>query len=261
MRPCRKSSVRCHMSFTGLPIVCEISAASSAASKNRWRPNDPPPCDDVARHRARAAGRASARSSAGRRSATSGSTRSRRCPARTSAIAQLVSSGLLLREVEGEVAVDRLGQQRQRRAQPAAARPRAARRGRRRRTCRPRCPAPHVTCSARTASMHCPNVAAAHGDAGGDDGDVGDARASPARRRGCRRATTVPLIVGGRQTIVGSAPGTSRSIANCLRPVTMSSASIRFCGVPTTSKSDVGLQRRRRPASWSAAAAARPATP
>ena len=30
----------------------------------------------------------------------------------------------------------------------------------------------------------------------------------------------VPLIVGGRQTIVGSALGTSRSIANCLLPVT-----------------------------------------
>jgi hypothetical protein len=46
------------------------------------------------------------------------------------------------------------------------------------------------------------------------------------------------LIVGGRHTIVGSAPGTSRSIANSLRPVTMSSASRRFCGVPIRSKSD-----------------------
>ena len=44
--------------------------------------------------------------------------------------------------------------------------------------------------------------------------------------------SAVALIVGGRQSIVGSASGTSRSIANCLRPVTASSASIRRCGVP-----------------------------
>ena len=44
----------------------------------------------------------------------------------------------------------------------------------------------------------------------------------------------MPLIVGGRQTIVGLAFGTSSSIAKRLRPVTMSSASTRFCGVPTT---------------------------
>ena len=44
--------------------------------------------------------------------------------------------------------------------------------------------------------------------------------------------TTVPLMVGGRTTMVGSAPGTCRSMANCFCPVTMSSASMRFCGVP-----------------------------
>jgi hypothetical protein len=42
-----------------------------------------------------------------------------------------------------------------------------------------------------------------------------------------------PLIVGGLQTIVGSAPGTSRSMANFLVPVTMSRASIRRWSVPT----------------------------
>ena len=47
-------------------------------------------------------------------------------------------------------------------------------------------------------------------------------------------ASAVPLIVGGLHNIVGNAPGTSRSIANCLRPVTMSSASILRCGVPTS---------------------------
>ena len=52
----------------------------------------------------------------------------------------------------------------------------------------------------------------------------------------------LPLIVGGRATIVGLASGTtSRSIANCLRPVTMSSASIRFCAVPSTVNADAGL--------------------
>ena len=43
-RPWRKSSVRCHMSFTGLPIAFDTSAASMAASENRCRPKEPPPC-------------------------------------------------------------------------------------------------------------------------------------------------------------------------------------------------------------------------
>jgi hypothetical protein len=50
-----------------------------------------------------------------------------------------------------------------------------------------------------------------------------------------------PLIVGGRQTIVGLAPATSRSIANRLRPVTMSRASTRRWGVPTTRNCERGL--------------------
>ena len=41
------------------------------------------------------------------------------------------------------------------------------------------------------------------------------------------------MIVGGRHSIVGSAFGTWRSIANCLRAGDVSSASIRRCGVPT----------------------------
>ena len=43
-RPTRASSARCHISLTGLPIALEISAASSAPSKNSRRPNEPPPC-------------------------------------------------------------------------------------------------------------------------------------------------------------------------------------------------------------------------
>lgn len=52
---------------------------------------------------------------------------------------------------------------------------------------------------------------------------------------------TLPLIVGGLHTIVGRAPGMFRSIAKVLRPVTASSASIRFWGLPMTVNSDRGL--------------------
>ena len=51
----------------------------------------------------------------------------------------------------------------------------------------------------------------------------------------------VPLSVGGRHTIVGSASGTSRSIANFFCPVTMSRASTRFAGVPMTVKESRSL--------------------
>ena len=53
---------------------------------------------------------------------------------------------------------------------------------------------------------------------------------------------TVPLMVGGRQTIVGSASGTWRSIVNFLRPVTAARASTRLRGVPITVKSVSGLR-------------------
>src|SRR6476469_9578879 len=44
-RPWRKSSVRCHISRTGLlPNARDASAASYAASLNRCLPNEPPPC-------------------------------------------------------------------------------------------------------------------------------------------------------------------------------------------------------------------------
>ncbi len=46
----------------------------------------------------------------------------------------------------------------------------------------------------------------------------------------------VPLSVGGRHTMVGSASGTSRSIENFFLPVTMSRASTRLTGLPMTSK-------------------------
>ena len=43
IRPWRESSARVHISLTGLPSFCEISAASSEASKVSLRPKDPPP--------------------------------------------------------------------------------------------------------------------------------------------------------------------------------------------------------------------------
>jgi hypothetical protein len=53
----------------------------------------------------------------------------------------------------------------------------------------------------------------------------------------------VALIVGERHNIVGSAPGTSMSIANRFAPVTISSASILGCGLPTRLNCDRGFRR------------------
>ena len=101
-------------------------------------------------------------------------------------------------------------------------------------------PGPQVTVSARTASMHWPKVwprTATPVEMTATSVIPGIALTA------ARFATdrTVPLIVGGRQTIVGSALGTARSIVNVLRPVTASSASIRFCGVPISANADVGF--------------------
>jgi hypothetical protein len=101
-------------------------------------------------------------------------------------------------------------------------------------------PGPQVTSRARTASMHCPNVAprtATPVDTIATS--VMPGMASTADRLLTDR--TVPLMVGGRHVIVGIAPGTSRSIANFLRPVTAASASMRLCGVPTTVKSGASV--------------------
>ncbi len=70
-----------------------------------------------------------------------------------------------------------------------------------------------------------------HGDTAGDGVRVGDDRdvGDPRHRLHLREVAHPgpPLIVGGRQSIVGSASGMCRSIANVLRPVTMSTASMR----------------------------------
>ena len=122
-------------------------------------------------------------------------------------------------EVEGEAA----GRSTARAPASSAARRCAGPPARRRRTCRPPAPAPTRTSSARTASMHCPNVCARTATPPGTNFVCGMIATSvtPGIAFTCAALLTlsaVPLIVGGRHTIVGSAPGTSRSIANCLRP-------------------------------------------
>ena len=52
-----------------------------------------------------------------------------------------------------------------------------------------------------------------------------------------RTRTGVPLSVGARQTMVGRAPLTFRSVVKSFRPVTAARASTRLVGVPTTVKS------------------------
>ncbi len=51
----------------------------------------------------------------------------------------------------------------------------------------------------------------------------------------------LPLSVGARQTMVGSAPATCRSVVNVLRPVTAASASTRLWDLPMTAKSAASL--------------------
>ena len=68
----------------------------------------------------------------------------------------------------------------------------------------------------------------AHRDPGVDHAPRRSPRASPGPRPCCGCCFGVPLSVGGRHTMVGSASGTSRSIANFFLPVTMSRASTRL---------------------------------
>ena len=81
--------------------------------------------------------------------------------------------------------------------------------------------------------MHCPNVCARTAtpvSTGATWVTPGIARTSA----WLRSRLGVPFSVGGRQTMVGRAPGTSRSVVNFLAPVTASRASIRLRGVPMT---------------------------
>ena len=221
VRPWRASSARCHISFTGLPMAWETSAASSAASKKSFRPNEPPPSTTW-----------TVTASIGRPSraaiapfATIGAFRLDQIsarPGRTSAIAQFGSSALLPRKWNVNAA-STLGVNGGGPSGISAARNSLS-------TDSSDAPATlpgfHDTRRARTASMHWPKVAARTAtpvEITATSVTPGMARISP------RLATepTLPLIVGGRHTMVGMASGTFRSSVNRLRPVTAARASIR----------------------------------
>ena len=94
-RPCRKLSVRDHCSLTGLPIAWDASTASVAQSWNRCRPNDPPPSVTCTVTADCGSPSIRAKSCAASIGTLSGAQISA-LPARTSAIAQSGSSGVLL---------------------------------------------------------------------------------------------------------------------------------------------------------------------
>src|SRR3954465_12143269 len=98
-----------------------------------------------------------------------------------------------------------------------------------------------LTFSARIASTHWPNVRARTAT----PVEMTPTCVTPGIDRTCEMLLThltVPLIVGGRHTIVGSAPGTWWSIVNFLRPVTASRASTRLYGLPITLKLEAGAR-------------------
>ena len=68
----------------------------------------------------------------------------------------------------------------------------------------------------------------------------------------------VPLSVGARQTMVGSAPLTFRSVVNVFLPVIASRASVRPWPVPITRKDELSLRvTSTRRVCFAAAASAR----
>ena len=101
-------------------------------------------------------------------------------------------------------------------------------------------PGPQSTWRALTASMHWPNVSprTAMPLAMGTTSVMPGIALTASR---LLTLPTLPLIVGGRQTMQGLASGTWRSWVNCLRPVTMSRASTRLVGFPTRVKADSAL--------------------
>ncbi len=242
-RPWRGSSARCHISRTGLPIFCEIFAASMAASLKSLWPKEPPPVITL-----------TLTWSWGMPSALAmfcwariGTFRPAQIVARssrTSATAQLGSSAALLRNMNVKLGLDRLGEQRhvrdrERQLAPCAAGPGSSGRTRPRRARVP----DDVHRADRVDALA--EGLRAHRDAGVDLRHVLDAGHRAGSCACCAAAAGEPLSVGGRQTIVGSAPGTCRSIANFFRPVTAARASSRLRGVPMTEKSDRGLRSTR----------------
>ena len=94
-----------------------------------------------------------------------------------------------------------------------------------------------LTFISRIASMHWPKVRARTAM----PREVLATCVTPSMRRILARFSSrrgVPLSVGGRQTMVGSAPSTRRSIEKSFWPVTAARASSRSYGWPTTVKSE-----------------------
>ena len=224
-RPCRESSARCHISLTGLPIALDASAASSAASKKSLRPKEPPPCVTCTLTLSIGSPTCSAIfcwAVIGDFSPLQISARS----ARTSAIAQLVSSALLLANQNVNSlstlcttpgtsgTTSGISAALSSASTSASDTPSAV-------------PPDQSTSSLRIASMHCPKVLARTAT----PVEIVTTWVTPGIFRTAprlRTALTLPLSVGGRQTIVGLAPLTVRSMANFFLPVTASRASVRL---------------------------------
>jgi hypothetical protein len=217
-----------------LPIAWDTSAASSAASKNSLRPNEPPPEMTCTLTWSGVMPSFWAICSC----ATIGDFRPAQIsaePDRTSATAQLGSRAELLRKWNVNAAsrvfasgstfgtASGISAAFSSLSTEASSAPGTE-------------PSFQSTRSARTASMHWPNVRARTATPVETFATwVTPGIASTSARLRIRFG--VPLSRGARQIIAGSAPGTCRSSANFLRPVTASSASVRPCGFPITSKS------------------------
>ena len=113
------------------------------------------------------------------------------------------------------------------------------------------------TLMARMASMHCPKVVAR-------TATPVSTTATWVTPGSCRMAAWllsrfgVPPWVGARQTMVGRASGTSRSVVNFFAPVTASRASVRLSGLPMTLNSRLGRSRTSTASTtWLAASVAR----
>ena len=233
-RPWRGSSARCHISRTGFFIAWEILAASMAWSPKSLWPNEPPPVItltlifDCGRPVALAM---SSWATIGDFRPAQTSARS----ARTSAIAAYGSRAALLRNMKATSISTRLGEhgdlgygERHLGLAQAGEHGRVG-------LALDRSLVPDSTSSARIASMHWPKVFARTAtpvSTWATSVTPGIAVTSAALRIDCGE----PFSVGGRQTMVGSASGTSRSIENFFLPVTMSRASSRLTGLPIFSK-------------------------
>lgn len=220
------------MSLTGLPSFWEIRAASSGASKNSLRPKEPPPW--ITLKVTALCGRPS--SAAISCSATMGDLQLAQMAAWlgwTSAIAALVSIGAWLAQAQSNSAstywVNSGGTNRGRLAARSSAATVAL-------DWLPAVPGPHVTTRASTASMHWPKVSAITATPVGICAAPMTPGMAPTAAAFCTDLT-VPLMVGGRRTMVGmgTTPPRSagaRSRVYFLAPVTISRASTRFWGVP-----------------------------